>query len=217
MPSIVFYCTWHILLPILTQILWNNLISTFTMRKMRLRKVTWFSQGHTGSKQLMSVLGPGLSDSTMPCCIPLATHLDFACCLWEISKAYLPVSPEYSVNVEPSFIMEDILEHFFPMCSSGPVPFSHPKLLPGVTWALGRIGTKNYMLWISPRRKRHADFIQAKSSGVFLYGFSQLVTSTFLHLALIRGSSGTSCSVEPPPSKILQSSQEAKQIHKVSN
>lgn len=83
----------------------------------------------------------------------------------------LPMSPGYSVKVEPSFLTEDILEHFCFHVFSWTHAFLSPQLLPGVTWALRRTGTQKYMLWTSPRRKQCADFIQAKSSAVFYVDF----------------------------------------------
>lgn len=162
----------------------------------------------------MSDLTCGPSDSIIPCCIPLARYLYLAG-LREVSEAYL--CPQNIHSREKVFSWKTFKAFSGSMCSAEPVPFSHPKLLPGETWALGKTGTKNYMLWTSPRRKHHADFIQAKSSGVFYADFLNWWLRPFLHLALIRVSPGASCSTEPPSSEILQSSQEAKQTHKVSN
>lgn len=103
----------------------------------------------------------------------LAMYLYLAYYLWEVSRANLCHQPmsEYLIKVEPGFLMDDILDHFHFYVFSWTCAFLSPQIGSWSNLSIGRIGTKNYMLWTSPRRKHHADFIQAESSGVFYVDF----------------------------------------------
>lgn len=98
----------------------------------------------------------------------------------------LPMSPGYSVKVEPSFLTEDILEHFCFHVFSWTHAFLSPQIASWSNLSSEKNGnSKLYAVNLSQEETVCWLYTGQKLSCV-LCGFSQSATSIFLHLALIR-------------------------------